>query len=292
MRNATKKTERRRHGVAIRTAGIVLVLAAQMQIAHAVSDEVIATVNGVPLHRTGIDEVLKSTGQQDTPAARQQILNGLVARELIRQAAERDRLGNTEVVRQAMQKAKVDTENRLYAAQHLQQRPVTDADVRERYEAIVREAGSDEYQVSVMTLADEPAARFALMRVRAGEPFAKVAAQTGVAAQGDGTPRWVSFRTPAVEGHTQGLPLPLAQVLATLKAGEVTPEPIAAAGRYVIARLDARRPTAIPSYDAVRESLRTSLEAQQRDDAVMALVDRLAGKAVIRPPRVTASVAQ
>ncbi|WP_227792028.1 peptidylprolyl isomerase [Burkholderia sp. BE17] len=270
---------------------IVLAMAANAQAAHA-ADEVVATVNGVPLHRTAIDEVLKTAGQQDTPAARQQILNGLVARELIRQAAERDRLGNTEAVRQAMQKAKVDTENRLYAAQHLQPRPVTDAQVRERYDAIVKEAGSDEYQVSVMTLADEPAARFALMRVRWGEPFSTVAAQTGVAAQGDGTPRWVSFRTPAVEGHTQGLPLPLAQALSTLKVGEVTPEPIAAAGRYVIARLDARRPTAIPSYDAVRESLRTSLEAQQRDDAVMALVDRLAARAVIRPPLATAPVAQ
>jgi len=292
MRNVAKKTARRRHGAAIRTIAIVLAIAAHAQTAQANADEVVATVNGVPLHRTAVDEALRATRQPDTPAARQQILNGLVARELIRQAAERDRLGDTEVVRQAIRKAKVDTENRLYAAQHLQLQPVTDAQVRERYEAIAREAGTDEYQVSVMTLADEPAARFALMRVRAGEPFAKVAAQTGVAAQGDGTPRWVSFRTPAVEGHTQGLPLPLAQVLPTLKAGEVTPEPIAAAGHYVIARLDARRPTVIPPYDAVRESLRTSLEAQQRDDAFKTLVDRLAANAVIRPQHAAALVAQ
>ncbi|MDF3084890.1 peptidylprolyl isomerase [Burkholderia sola] len=290
MRNAGKKTARQRHGVAIRTLAIVLAMAAHTQAAHAVSDDAVATVNGVPLHRIAVDEALIAAGQQDTPAARQQIVRGLVARELIRQAAERDALGNTEVVRQAVRKAKVDTENRLYVAQHLQPRPVTDAQVRERYEAIVSEAGSDEYQVSVMTLADEPAARFALTRVRAGEPFAKVAAQMGVVAQGDGVPRWVTFPTPAVEGHTQGLPLPLAQALPTMNAGEVTPEAIAAAGRYVVARLEARRPMAIPSYDAVRESLRASLEAQQRDDAFIALVDRLAAKAVIRPRHAASAV--
>lgn len=276
----------------LRTTAIALAVIALVQPAHAAADEVVATVNGVPVHRADLDDALRSSGRPDTPAARTEILHGLVARELIRQAAEHDGLGRSEAVQRAMQKAKVDAENRIYVAQHMQPQAVTDAQVRERYDAIVSELGPQEYRVSVMTLADEPTARFALMRLGQGEPFEKVAAQTGIQAADGNTSRWVSFREPAVEGHTQGLPLPLAQALTTLKVGEVTPVPIAAVGHYVVARLDDRRPTAIPSYDGVRASLRASLEARQNDDAFMAMVNRLAAKAVIRPQQVMAGAAK
>lgn len=276
----------------LRTAAIALAAAALVQPARAATAEVVATVNGVPLYRADLDNAMRAAGRLDTPAGRQEMLHALVGRELIRQAAERDGLGRSEAVQQAMRKAKVDAENRIYVAEHMQPQPVTDAQVRERYDAIVSELGPQEYRVSVMTLADEPTARFALMRLGQGEPFEKVAAQTGIQAADGNTSRWVSFREPATEGHTQGLPLPLAQALTTLKVGEVTPAPIAAAGRYVVARLDDRRPTAIPSYDSARESLRAALEARQRDDAFMAMVNRLAAKAVIRPRQVMAGAAK
>ncbi|WP_042301461.1 peptidylprolyl isomerase [Paraburkholderia kururiensis] len=276
----------------LRTAAIALAAAALVQPARAATAEVVATVNGVPLYRADLDNAMRAAGRLDTPAGRQEMLHALVGRELIRQAAERDGLGRSEAVQQAMRKAKVDAENRIYVAEHMQPQPVTDAQVRERYDAIVSELGPQEYRVSVMTLADEPTARFALMRLGQGEPFEKVAAQTGIQAADGNTSRWVSFREPATEGRTQGLPLPLAQALTTLKVGEVTPAPIAAAGRYVVARLDDRRPTAIPSYDSARESLRAALEARQRDDAFMAMVNRLAAKAVIRPQQVMAGAAK
>ncbi len=292
MRIATKKFMGGRGGAMLRTAAIALAAAALVQPARAATAEVVATVNGVPLYRADLDNAMRAAGRLDTPAGRQEMLHALVGRELIRQAAERDGLGRSEAVQQAMRKAKVDAENRIYVAEHMQPQPVTDAQVRERYDAIVSELGPQEYRVSVMTLADEPTARFALMRLGQGEPFEKVAAQTGIQAADGNTSRWVSFREPATEGRTQGLPLPLAQALTTLKVGEVTPAPIAAAGRYVVARLDDRRPTAIPSYDSARESLRAALEARQRDDAFMAMVNRLAAKAVIRPQQVMAGAAK
>lgn len=293
MRIATKRFMGGRGGAMRHAAVIALAAAALAQPAHGATEEVVATVNGVPLYRADLDNAMRAAGRPDTPSGRQAMLHDLVGRELIRQAAERDGLGRSEAVQQAMRKAKVDAENRIYVAEHMQPQPVTDAQVRERYDAIVSELGPQEYRVSVMTLADEPTARFALMRLGQGEPFEKVAAQTGIQAADGNTSRWVSFREPATEGHTQGLPLPLAQTLTTLKVGEVTPAPIAtAADRYVVARLDDRRPTAIPPYDGARASLRAALEARQREDAFMAMVNRLAAKAVIRPQQAMAGAAK
>ncbi|WP_051374437.1 peptidylprolyl isomerase [Paraburkholderia sprentiae] len=249
------------------------------------TDDVVASVNGVAVHRAELYEAM--IGRQES--ARPEILQGLVARELLRQAAEREGLGNTESVRAAMQKAKVDTENRLYVARHLSAEAVTDAQVRERYDAIVSELGPYQYQVSQMTFADEPTARFALMLLQNGESFAQVAARAQTSAA---QTSWVSFKTPITDGHTQGVPVPLAHVITTLKTGEITRAPVRVGDSYMVARLDDRRDTVIPTYDEARESMRRTMQGKKNDDAFAGLVSRLAEKAVIRPQQAFRSASQ
>ncbi|GAB6852756.1 peptidylprolyl isomerase [Paraburkholderia kururiensis] len=240
----------------------------------------VATVNGVPVSLAQVQATIAAAAQPDTPGARQLATDGLIARELIRQAAEADRLGTASAVREAEHRAHVDTENRLYIARHAQPQPVTEAQVRARYDATVAELGPIEYRATVMTLADEPAARAAAMRLAHDEPFTAAASEQ---AQTVALP-WISFRTPPQPGHTQGLPPALAQTLTTLEPGALS-APFAVDGRWMIVRLVERRATVIPAYDAVRPRLRAMLEAQARDDAFMRMVDALAAKATIVPPQ-------
>lgn len=253
--------------------------------ALAASGDVVATVNGVALHRAELDEAM--VGRQES--ARNEVLQGLVARELLRQAAERDGLGNSQPVRAAMQKAKVDTENRLYVAMHLPPRPVTEDEVRQRYNEIVSQLGLSQYQVSRMSFGDEPTARFALALLGNGETFANVAARTQAT---DAQTGWVSFKSPVKEGQTQGLPLPLAQKIAAMKPGQLTDAPLHVGDRFIVARLDDRQNTVIPSYADASGTLRKAMEGKRDEDSFVAFIDQLAKKAVIRPAQIMRSASK
>ena len=251
----------------------------------AASDDVVATVNGVALHRVELDEAM--TGRPDS--ARSEVLQGLVARELLRQAAERDGLGNSHPVRAAMRKAKVDTENRLYVAKHLSVQPVTDDEVRQRYDEIVSQLGPYQFKVSQMSFDDEPAARFALALLEKGESFANVATRSHAS---DAQTRWISFKNPVKEGQTLGLPLPLAQALATMQPGQFTHVPLHVGDRFIVARIDERRDTVIPSYAQAGGAMRKAMESKRNDDAFVAFIGQLAGKAEIRPAQILRSASQ
>ncbi|WP_321857279.1 peptidylprolyl isomerase [Burkholderia cenocepacia] len=275
------------HGPRVAGWAILAMVAAVLQApaALAAPGDVVATVNGVAVHGTELDEAM--IGRQES--ARPRVLQGLVARELLRQAAERDGLGNSEPVRAAVQKAKVDTENRLYVMKHGSAHPVTDTEVRERFDEIASQLGPYQYQVSRMSFADESTARFALVLLGSGESVANVAARTRA---DDVEMGWISFRIPAKEGQTQGMPVPLAQAITAMKVGEITRDPVRAGDRFIVARLDDRRDMIAPSYADARGPMRKAMEDRRADDAFAALIDQLARKAVIRPQHVLRSVSQ
>ncbi|RQR43484.1 peptidyl-prolyl cis-trans isomerase [Burkholderia sp. Bp9131] len=251
--------------------------------ALAASDDVVATVNGVALHRLQLDEAMVGR----PVSARDEVLQGLIARELLRQAAERDGLGNSQLVRDAMQKAKVDTENRLYVAKHLSSQSVTDAEVRQRYDEIVKQLGPVQYQVSRMSFADEPAARFALALLENHESFANVAARTQAT---DAQTGWVSFKEPAKDSAAAGVPISLAQALPTLKPGQFTA--VRDGNRFVVAQLLDRRDTVIPSFADAQGPLRKEMEGKKNADAFAAFIGQLAQKSVIRPAQILRSASK
>lgn len=243
-----------------------------------------ATVNGVALSQTQFEQTLRDTGQPDSPVARQMIRKGLLERELLRQAAESEKMGDTPGVKRAVDKARVDAENLLYVATHLHPETVADAQVRARYDAIVAEMGPQEYRASVIMVPDDEAAKAVLAQLRKGVPFGALAAQLGSVPgrNNDGTlPGWVSFRSPPADGHTMGLALPLAREISTLNVGETSRSPVAVGSARAIVKLDAKRATLVPSYDSTKGALRQSLEAVAREQAYARLIGELAHSSVI-----------
>ncbi|GAB6852728.1 peptidylprolyl isomerase [Paraburkholderia kururiensis] len=271
--NATASMNLPHRMIAPCSAAVIAALALLTGQALAATTGTLVTVNGIAIPQDDLEQLVRASGQPDTPVLRQTLTRGLVARELIRQAARREHLDETPVVRQAVSRALVDTENRLYIAQHARPQPVTDDQVRARYDAITREMGDQEYQVRVLTFADEPAARAALLQM-----------QRDATPPGQGSAAalpWISFRTPPVEGHTAGLPLALARTVASAPPGEAQLVPLD--GRMAVVRVEARRPVTIPPYSEASGPLRAALEAQAREAAFSAVLDALAAHADIVP---------
>ncbi|HVK81435.1 MAG TPA: peptidyl-prolyl cis-trans isomerase, partial [Verrucomicrobiae bacterium] len=93
---------------------------------------------------------------------------------------------------------------------------------------------------------------------------------------------WVSFKAPLVEGKTQSYPLPLAEAIVKLPAGAVSAEPVVVNGQHYILKVDEVRPTTVPKYEQVKDTIRQLLEQQEIERATAALVAGLLKNAKIQ----------
>lgn len=254
------------------------VMAIGLQGAHA------ATVNGVAIPDSAIAQAVQAAGLPDSPAAREAIKQQLIARELFRQEAAKDKaLEQRPEVQALLREARQQILTQAWLKDRIKPAPVTDAEVRARYDAIVATLGDKEYKARVIEVADDAAANAVLGRIKAGEDFAKIAQDVSLAPSkaAGGAMDWVSFKVPAQEGKTQTLPLPIAQAVSMLPPGAVSPSPVVLGERRYVVKVDAVRPTQVPSFDTAAPGIRQALQAQALERATVALVTGLLAKARI-----------
>ncbi|KVS50722.1 peptidylprolyl isomerase [Burkholderia cepacia] len=248
----------------------------------------VATVNGTPITKTEVDAVLQASRQPDTPQLRQTIKNQLIAQVLIRQAAEKAGYANKPEVQTAMQVAKSNAETQLYLRDNVKPEPVTDAQVKARYDEIVASLGKEEVKPRIIVVKDAATATTVLAGLKSGQSFNALARQYSQApsAAAGGELPWVSFKTPVTEGKTQGLPLAVAQALTQLPVGGVTPQSIALGndvnGPRAIVKVDAKRPTQVPSFEAAKTTIQQQLQALSIEKATANFVGGLMKGATIQ----------
>ncbi|MBB5406867.1 parvulin-like peptidyl-prolyl isomerase [Paraburkholderia sp. HC6.4b] len=248
----------------------------------------VAIVNGVAIPQAQLDDAVRvatqATKQPDTLQLRQALKAQLVTRELFRQGAEKGHYDTKPEVLQAMSAAKLNAETQLYLRDNIHPEPVTDAQVKARYDAIVASLGKEEYKPRLIAVADDATAKTVLAALKSGTAFDALARQYSVApskAAGGELP-WVSFKTPLTEGNTQGLPLPVAQAITQLPAGGVTPAAIPAGNARVIVKLEAKRPTQVPAFDQAKETIRQQLQALALEKAAAQFTGSLMKNATIQ----------
>lgn len=243
-----------------------------------------ARVNGAAIPLARLDEAVRlavAQGNADTPELRAALRSQLVAREVFRQEAVKRGWQNDPQVLEARDAAMIQR----YLKDAVRPEAVPESAVRARYDAIVAGLGEREFRFRLIALGDEKRARELLASLKEGKAdFAESARRESLLPSREkaGEMDWVSFKTPAVEGRTQGLPLPLANMIAALPAGALGAEPVSWQGRWYLVRLDESRPTRIPAYEEVGANLRRALEAQALEKATAELVARLIANAKIQ----------
>ncbi|KAB0641122.1 peptidylprolyl isomerase [Burkholderia latens] len=238
----------------------------------------IAMVNGTPITEAEVNAVLQASKQPDTPQIRQAIKNQLIARVLIQQAAEKAKYGGKPEVQAAMQAAKANAETQLYLKDNIRPAPVTDAQVKARYDEIVGSLGKDEVKPRIIVAKDAATAATVLAQLKSGHTFEALARQYSQApsATAGGELPWVSFKMPLTDGNTQGLPLPVAQAMTKLPVGGVTADSVPLGnGARAIVKVEAKRPTQVPTYDAAQPTIRQQLQALALEKATAELVGGL-----------------
>ncbi|KWC91800.1 peptidylprolyl isomerase [Burkholderia cepacia] len=263
---------------------MVCVAQAQAPASSTVPTGTVATVNGTAITQAEVDAVLRASRQPDTPQVRQAIKNQLITRVLIQQAAEKANYGSKPEFQTAMQVAKANAETQLYLKDNVKPAPVTDADVKTRYNEIVASLGKDEYKARLIVVKDAATAATVLSEVKAGKTFDALARQYSIAPSRDagGELPWVSFKTPVSEGQTAGLPVPIANALEKLPVGAIAPESIPVDGARAIVKLDAKRPTQVPGFNQAQATIRQQLEALALEKASAQFVGGLLKSATIQ----------
>ncbi|WP_175891657.1 peptidylprolyl isomerase [Burkholderia cepacia] len=244
----------------------------------------VATVNGTPITSAEIDGVLRASKQPDSPQIRQAIKNQLIARVLIQQAAEKANYGTRPEVQAAMQAAKANAVTQLFLHDNVKPVPVTEADVKARYDEIVASLGQDEYKLRLIVVKDPATAATVLSELKTGKPFDSLARQYSLAPSRDagGELPWVSYKTPATEGKTSGVPVTIAKAIEKLPVGAVTPDSILVDGAWAIVKLDAKRPTHVPSFNQAQATIRQQLQSLALEKASAQFVGGLLKNATIQ----------
>ena len=270
------------------TLRICTVLALALQFggdALAQADKPLATVNGVAIKQSTFQFALQgaiSQGNQDSPQLREAIKNQLIARELFVQEATKQGLDKDPEVLAIAEEAKRNAMIQRYLRGKAEPRPITDEDVKAHYEKVKATLGAKEYKMRVILLPNDQGAKDLRDQLGKGKDFAELARQWSLApsARRGGELDWVSFKSPAKEGDTNGLPLSIAQVLEKLQKGAVS-NPIEVQGKWWLVKLDDTRPTKVPSFEDTKQSIRKMLTKQEVDRATNELVNSLAKGAKI-----------
>ncbi|KWF17335.1 peptidylprolyl isomerase [Burkholderia pseudomultivorans] len=239
-----------------------------------------AVVNDTPIARSDVDGMIEASGQAVTPALREQAKRELIARQLLEQAAEKANYGSRAEVNRVVMRARTVAATDLYVRDNVHPQAVTDAEVKARYDHIVANAAQFEYRAEVIAVADPAEMNTVVAALKQGAAFDTLAKQYNTTPNG-GVAQWVELRTPVAEGNTGGLPTPVAQAITSLQPGAVG-GPIRIGNALAIVKLDEKRPTVVPSFDAAKKVLRQQLEVEAQQRAMTALVDKLAAQATIQ----------
>jgi len=247
----------------------------------------VATVNGVAIKPALFQAALQqavNAGQPDSAQLREAIRAQLIARELFIQAAAKQGLDKDAEVLAIAEEAKRSAMVQRYLRQTLKPTPVTEEQVRARYEQMKAGLGAREYKLRVMLLPNEQRAKELHQQLLKGADFAQTARKWSLAptAVRGGELEWVSFKSPAEEGATGWLPLPIAQAAEKLRKGMVS-DVIPIQGKYWLVRLDDTRPTKVPTFAEAKQGIYNMLVAQELERATSELVNRLAQGARITP---------
>ncbi|MFT0734901.1 peptidyl-prolyl cis-trans isomerase [Ralstonia wenshanensis] len=262
------------------TLAVLALTAMATSFAHAdgLPAGVVASVNGTQITQAQLDRAVAQSGAGANPNVIQAIKQQLIARELFRQqAAKNPTYDKLPAVQQAVKEAHDAAVTQAWLKDNIKPSPVTDEQIKARYDAIVSSLGDKEYKARVIQVGDNVTATQVITQLKQGGDFAKLAQQYSSApnkARG-GELDWVSFKVPVEDGKSQNLPLPLAREIVVLQPGAISANPVEVGNQRYIVKVDAVRPTQVPAYDSVKPAIKQALETAELERATVQLVGGL-----------------
>ena len=223
-----------------------------------------ASVNGVIISNDTVEQGIQaalSQGQKDSPELRNAVLGKMIEISLLSQQADKDGLANSDRANRQLALIRQNYLADLELSTFMSKNPVSDADVQAEYSREIASLGAQgmivEYKVSDIAVASEADAQAALVRIKKGESFDKVAKSVSLApnkVQG-GAVGWVQA----------GQTLPqIASVLVTLSKGQVSPAPIQMPQGWYLIKLEDKKSSKPPTFEQAKVAIRNGLTQKKQ----------------------------
>jgi peptidyl-prolyl cis-trans isomerase C len=239
------------------------------------NSKVVATVNGAPITEKELaDHFARSTGGGKLPETgeqRKEVLNELVDRVLLMQAAEKAGIDKNPEIQIRLRRIKENA----YIEELLR---ISKEDVEKRFREEAEKTHKTEYRVRHILVKDEAEAKAIIEQLKKGASFAKLAKEksidTGSAPNGGELPGWIN----------QGMVVPefFEGVMKTRK-GSYTEIPVKSSFGWHIIKVEDARPFKVPTLEqfmADRQAIER-LVMKMRYEKAEAMLKDLRAKAKI-----------
>ncbi|KMY85149.1 Peptidyl-prolyl cis-trans isomerase [Candidatus Paraburkholderia calva] len=236
----------------------------------------IAVVNGTPIPTSRADALIKqlvAQGQQDSQQLQQAVREELVNREILMQEAARKGIANKPEVKAQIAVAQQTVVLRVLIENFVKAHPVTAAEVKARYDELVKQnGGGKELHLHHILVDNEQQAKDLIAKIKGVASFEDLAKQYSKdpgSSKNGGDLDWSSPSAYVPE---------FGATAEKLKKGEVTSEPVKTQFGWHIIRLDDSRDAVPPPIEQVK----TQISQQIQQEKLQAFEEELKKKAVIK----------
>ncbi|MCC7464235.1 MAG: peptidylprolyl isomerase [Gammaproteobacteria bacterium] len=218
----------------------------------------VATVNGTAISREAFDYYVKNvTGKASadlTAEQRSQLLENLLRAEAVAQEAEKEGLDKTGEVASQLFLMRLQVLEQAKSEAYLKDKKATDAELQTEYDKRIAAMPKTQYKAHHILVASEDTAKSIIAQLKKGAKFEELAkaqsTDSGAKVNG-GDLGWFS---------PSNMVKPFADAVATLKKGEITPEPVKTEFGWHVIRLDDTRPTPVPPLEQVKPQVEQLVE--------------------------------
>ena len=220
----------------------------------------IAVVNGTPIPKARVDALvaqLVQQGQQDSPQLQTAVREELINREILMQEAARRGIPNRPEVKAQVAVAQQTVVLRALIEDFVKNNPPSDAEVKARYDALVKDAGGKEYHLHHILVDNEDQAKDLIAKIKAGASFEDLAKQYSKdpgSGKNGGDLDWSDPKAYVPE---------FAAAAEKLQKGQMTDAPVHTQFGWHIIRLDDTRETAPPPLEQVRQQIVQQIQQEK-----------------------------
>ena len=234
-----------------------LILATSNSVA---ADKAVATVNGKNIGQNVYEHYLnQANSRPNTPkgsVTREKIINELVNRELLYQAAVKDKIDKDKDVKFQLEQLRINTMIQGLLAKIAKKNPVSDKDMKAEYDKRIGGANLAEYKARHILLKTEEEAKTVIAELDSGSKFNELAKKksTGPSAKDGGDLGWFN--------PGQMVP-PFSQAVSQMKKGDYTKTPVKTQfGWHVIKLEDTRKPEP-PKFADIKDKIGVIMQNQR-----------------------------
>ena len=223
-------------------------------------EAVAATVNGTPISKKQLDQIMQQQagqGMPDNPETRKMVIDNLAMQIIVAQEAEKKGLDKVADVKEQLEMARLSIMANSFVRDYMKTATVTDDALKAEYDKFKATQGGNEYKARHILVGTEAEAKDIIAKIskdpKAFEALAKSKSKDPGSKDKGGDLGWFNPHNMVPE---------FGNAVAKLEKGKFTAEPVKSQFGYHVIMLDDTRPLAVPSLEEVKAGLTQQLQQQ------------------------------